>query len=336
MSKKLKIRFYQLILAFLTIFCVHKPVGAVDLTVSPANNYVRVDGGEETLLDYTLINQENIDVQVSLAAQSFRPDDTDGRPILIEALDFPYVSLVVDGEAAESVIVPAGGERDVQVKVAPPLGMEVREYPLTLFFTVMQPGETVQSGSALGMQVGSNLIVSLDTSNEDKSNLSLLVPDLSYFVDTLMSQHLPVKVINHGPFGTLIHGNVSLRLGEREVAHWDFYPDLVLGESSRLARVSDGSVDGNGKISLNQEVVLPRYLLGYYTLEVYVSSINETDGVGNWITMRFLALPYWLILLVLVVVLILVVVKKVTAKKSRSTRARKQLAKMRQQRAYFK
>jgi len=312
-------------------------VAAADLLVSPVNTYLRIDGGEEKFIDFSLVNQENYDVDVTLTAKSFRPDTLNGTPQLLETLEFPFVSLTQDGAETERVHIPAQGEVSVQVKVAPPLGVPMKEYPLTLLFVAMGSEPSVSSGSSLGMQVGSNLIVRLDDSNEDKSNLTLtLAPGPRVLEDTFLRPRVQALVTNLGPFGTLINGGMRLLQGEREVATWEFYPDLVLGESSRLARASDGSLDGNGNISLSSQVSLPRFLLGYYTLETYVHSINAPDGIQTVSQVHFLALPYWLMLLLTLIGIVLAVVKKATGGKHESRkRLDAQLARMKKQRQYF-
>ncbi len=336
MSKNLKFLFVQIFVMIFGVLSLRWATAA-DLLVSPVNNYLQVAGGEEKLLDYTLTNQEEHEIHVTLAAVSFRSDDKNGAPRLLNSLEFPYLTLVSEGAEVQEVTVPAASQLPVQVKVAPPLGTAMKEYPLTLFFVASDDGAPAQSGSSLGMQVGSNLIIRLDDSNEDKSNLTLTLSSApTFFVDTFMSTPFGVLVHNLGPFGTLINGGVRLKQGEREVKTWDFYPDLVLGESSRLARASDGSKDGNGNISLSSDIVLPRFLLGYYTLETYVRSINAPDGIQTVSSLHFLALPYWLLFLVVVLwVVVCIVRKNVTGKKQTKRRMQAEMERLRRQRSFF-
>ena len=311
-------------------------VQAVDLTVSPAQNYIQIDGGEEQILDYILSNEDVDDLQVSLSAMSFATGDLDGKPILSARLDFPYLSLLSAGETVDTITLAAGSSQTVQVKVAPPLGTPVKEYPLVLLFEARVATPDDQVGSGVGMQVGSNLIVRLDHSNEDKSDLSIaLVDNWHGLVDTFGRTSQQVLVRNRGSFGTLINGEVTLRRGQQEVAHWDFYPDLVLGESERLARVSDGSIDGNGNISLSSSLDLPPFLLGHYTLEARVHSIKASRDMGSTVTVSFIALPYWLLTLLVVIAVLVIITAKVSRPKTKKQQLQKRLAQMKRQKEFF-
>ena len=310
---------------------------ATDLLVSPANSYIQVDGGEERWLDYELKNDSQQNLAISLDAVSFIPDEDYGQPILQPELLFPYFSLhESSSEATLSVILPANSQKKVQIRVAPPLGIEKKEYPTTLFFVAEPEIKSESSNTQVSFRLGSNLIVQTDKSNLDKSQLTLEAPKLGGMVDSFVLPKQQVKIVNQGASGTLIQGQLRLRRKSGElVQSWDFYPDLVLGKSSRLAR-GKTEPDGNGNVSLITEFKLPKPLIGEYVLEGEVTSaFPGTTQTPTSFQLEFLALPYWLLLIVLGIIVLIVMMTVMSRKSAAKKNLQRRSAKMKAQKSYF-
>ena len=334
MSKKLLSCF---IISIAAAFASFTQLQAATLSVTPTTNYLALDAGDTEILDYTLTNDADRDVSVRLEGVSFTSDGVSGQPQLLPQLEFPYFQMLLDNEPQETVTVPAGSNLDVQVAVAPPLGLEVKEYPLTLLFTVTEPMPDANSGADIGLQVGSNLIVRLDSSGNDLSQLQLhLDMPTTLFLDSFQDYTLQIKVNNAGPFGTLIDGNLELQKGGTAKKHWDFYRDLVLGNSSRLARGKDSDLDIQGINAYATDFVLPRFLVGSYQLKAQVGSLlSETETPSDTVTINIIALPYWLILLLAIIIIIAIIITCVSRRKNPRRTLKKRVSKMKQQRRFF-
>ena len=301
--------------------------------VQPAVAYLQIDGGQEKNLLYTLTNRSQQTVRVTLEVASFRPDGISGALQLEPVCAFPYIAFT-DGEPV--VILQPNETRAVSVTVAPPLGVAVREYPLTLLFT-MAPETTETVGSEVNLQVGSNLIVRTDANNIDLSNLSLRVDGASSVIDSWSQPKVQIVVDNWGDFGTLIAGTVTLKRSSGEVvAQWSLYNDLILGQSSRRARALVGE-DNYERPILIDDLPLGNFLLGSYVLEATVVSGHPAadPALETVYRQRILALPYWLLLFLLVLSVIVWLMRRRGQKKRRQARAQKTQAKLKARRQYF-
>ena len=330
MQKLYKLAIYTFVSMF---FCSY--VSAASLSVSPTHSYVEVDGGQVRELTYTIGNDSQVDWRVSLEVHSFGSDGESGQQVLQAGTDFPYVSLVQEGVAVESVTVAAESSASVQVQIAPPLGIEVREYPLVVLFAAA-PVETAKTSTAV-LQVGTNVIVYPQTGGGDQSDIHVDLSDLSQFFDTFDQNLFHLKINNEGPTATLIHGFAQLKGEDGTVLqYWELGEDLVLGHSSRLVRGQT-----TGQTDWATDLALPRPLLGQYTLEVAVNSgRQEVTMAPQMTTVTFLVFPYKLTGAVAGVLVIVGVIWYVSHRARRGKTNRRaydsRVAKMKRQRNYFK
>ncbi len=298
---------------------------AQNLTVSPINTQIQVSGGEEKFLEYTLTNESQASLIINLEARSFQPDDLYGQPLILANNDFPYLSLIENNrEASAGVKLLPKSSKKIQVKFAPPLGVAEKEFPLTLFF-VASPEKTPRE-TEINFKIGSNVIIRTDKSNLDKSQLEIEEVLFPLIVDSFVPQKKQIKINNLGNTSTLIKGGAVLkRKSGTVIKSWEFHPDLVLGESSRLAR-GKNVVDVVGNIALLSEFEFPLPLIGEYILEVQAySGYALADVVRPKIyNYSFIALPYWLMLVVSIVLLLILLISYII-KGGKNTQSKKEL-----------
>lgn len=320
-SKKAVFYLFYLIIGLI----FNSQLQAQNLTVSPINTQIQVSGGEEKFLEYTLINESQAPLIINLEARSFQPDDLYGQPLILAQNDFPYLGLVEnDREASAGVKLLPTSSKKIKVKFAPPLGIAEKEFPLTLFF-VASPEKTPKE-TEINFKIGSNVIIRTDKSNLDKSQLEIDEVLFPLIVDSFVPQKKQIKINNLGQTSTLIKGGAVLkRKSGTVIKSWEFHPDLVLGESSRLAR-GKNTVDVVGNITLLSDFEFPLPLIGEYLLEVQVySGYALTNTVQPKIyTFSFVALPYWLVLIVSIALLIILIISYII-RGNKNTQSKKEL-----------
>lgn len=329
-------KLFSQVLVTATAFLLVGQVSAAGVSVTPVNNYIVVGGGEEQVLTYTFKNQGPDEVWLDLEVESFASDGESGQPVLLGETEFPYVSLVTEASDESKIFLPGGSEKEVQVKVTPPLGVAEKEFPLTLFFVVGE-NNLSEEQTELNLRLGANLIVLTDKSNEDKSSLRAELINGQAFVDTLVPNSVQVKADNDGPMGTLIAGELVLRRrsGE-EVTRWHFYSDLVLGESSRLIRGTTQDLETTRHPLLSTDFTLPRGLLGEYELEARLRSHHPLAQDDIYVTtVRFWALPYRALAVVALVVVLIVLLSYFSKRRKSQRQFQQRVSKMQRQKQYF-
>jgi hypothetical protein len=312
---------------------------AIQVTVSPANAYVQIGGGEESFIEYTLENFSTHTLKVRLEAQSFQPAGEDGAPTLLGRLDFPS-ELTLYQATAEPVLAVTllpRSQKKVFVRVAPPLGVPTQEYPMTLFFVVAEATSVPAGQTEFDLNLGSNLIVLTDKSNLDQSALSVVAPSIPSLIDSFLgSPPIKIRVRNDGAAGTLINGSVQLkRLDGTVVESWDFYPDLVLGHQTRQARGKVVAEQG-ATTDLITDFVLPRPLFGQYQLTAQVVSGHpEATLETAAFEIDFLACPYLAFGGFLLLIVLGGMLQYWRHKKSVARKIRQKNARAKKQRRYF-
>lgn len=271
-------------------------------------------------VEYTLKNDTEQDWRVSLTTKSFTPD-VHGQPEFLSELEFPYVTLQLAADETEALL-PAGEEKTWTVKVAPPLGVIEKEYPLTLFF-VLEPKESDYNKTEVKMEIGSNLIVLVGEGGANNQILRLQDFALPKVVDTMRQSSLALTVENQGTVGTLVSGRVTLFDSNGEILQEnEFYPDLILGQKARQVRFK---VTNDGATSLIESFVWPTLMWGKYRLRIQLGTVQQNAGTPTVIEKSFYALPYRAIGIGLIVLILLVLLIIKSGRKGKKTRAQSNL-----------
>jgi hypothetical protein len=310
------------------------------VTVSPASVYVQVSGGDEHFLEYTLENFSTHTLTVNLEAQSFQAEGEDGTPTLLGRLDFPAEPLLYQtpSEPILTATLLPRSQKKVLVRLAPPLGVTVQEYPMVLFFKITEATTVPTGQSAVDLNLGSNLIVFTENSNLDRSQLRLAAPNLPGLIDSFLG--LPpqeIRVINEGVAGTLISGYLQLQRPDgTPIVRWDFYPDLVLGHQTRIARGK--VVNDQGEVTdLISAFVLPQPLFGRYELIGQVISGHPEASAASVTDFEIplLACPYLVLGGLLLLIVMIGMIQYHQRRRTTARKLRQKNLRTKKQRRYF-
>ena len=279
---------------------------------------------------------------MSLEAQSFRADGEDGTPTLLGRLDFPVKPLLYQTptESILAVTLLPRSQKKVLVRIAPPIGVPVREYPLVLFFKISEATAVAAGQSAMDLNLGSNLIVFTQNSNLDRSALRLKTPELPTWVDSFLGlPPIEVKVVNEGEAGTLINGYLQLQRPDGTlVERWDFYPDLVLSHQTRSAQGKLISEQDEATVTdLVANFALPKPLFGQYVLVGHVVSGHPeaVDSKATDFKLSIFACPYLVFGGLLLLVVVIVVIQYSSRRRASVKKLRQKNLRAKKQRRYF-
>lgn len=317
MRKILKtfIQLQFLVVSLFSFGVLVKSAGAASLEIAPINALVQLSGGEEKTLYYTLTNKTETDWLVSLQSKSFTVNQQ-GQPNFLAINQFPFLDLQSASEPA-SLLLPAQTSKDFLVVVQPPLGLAEKEYPLTLFFN-LQAQNKEATKSDISLSLGSNLIVLLGESQVNNSWWHFAGFPLPKVIDSWWKKDIPLLIENRGPQSMLLQGKVSLldKAG-KNISEFSFYPDLILAQSMRQARLKQPTVVLD-KINLSPLFGLPKFLLGEYRLSLELGSEQKEAGAPVIIEQKFFAFPYILLITLIFGWLIILLIRSLYKNKSRT------------------
>ncbi|MDR0463141.1 MAG: hypothetical protein LBG64_02900 [Pseudomonadales bacterium] len=344
MKKILRINFKLALFALLIVLSGQLSIISVlaqgaNLQISPTSNYVWVPGGHVGLTHFMLTNLSFEPVMVSIEARSFVAD-LDGAPQLLSELDFPFLyrlevesgstesadlDQVVRYDLSQAFLIEPQSTRNVWIGIEPPIGIDEREYPISLLFTAQaHGGVTSAAGSVVGAAVGGNLVVLVADNNSDRSQLNIVETRFPFFIDSFFGRDFSALIANEGATGTIINGNMQLiQNGLLVVDEWEFAHDLVLSGAQRFAR-ADARIDQMDRPNLSTNWRPQQFLFGAYDLVINVRSAHPQSEVGYVsTTISFYAFPYFLTLVVLAIILFGVAIKMLTKKNQRQIKLKK-------------
>lgn len=309
---------------------------ANEITVSPVNYYLKVAAGVPQILPYTLTNDTNQDLKVSLTVKSFVPNEK-GIPQLQTETDFPFLSLP-EATATGEIILPAGATKKVAVLIDTPLGITEKEYPLTVLF-VLEPKAVEAQASLVKINLGSNLIILVGENNADLSRLQIVEPRLPRIIDSWQTLNLNLKGKNNGQMGTLMTGEVILRRKDGTlVKQEEIYPDLILAQAIRELRYKL-EPDSQGKTVITTIWTWPKFLFGEYILQVRLrSQVAKTSSSDVYWQTKLWFFPYWISIAFLLLTVMVIGVKVLYNKRRPKVKRelQKKLDLMKKQEKFFK
>jgi len=242
-----------------------------DLIVSPPVSYLTVEPGSTTQHLISIEQKGHEALLVIPLVVRFNPDGQSGTPILGENSNaqlpsytfqlpnpiiqsdapLPFVSQESQsGQPAQSrqgFILEPFQRRNVGVTFTIPEQSLEHEFPLTvLFFT--QPvdvnsfkegdaSQPVTSHARVTSSVGSNVILMVSRTDRDRGKLSVAEITLPRLLDSFSSLNFTVLAKNSGLNATAASGSATITNWQgTKVAQFEFFPDMVLSNSTRLLR----------------------------------------------------------------------------------------------------
>lgn len=212
---------------------------AFQLSVNPPLAYLTVKPGAGITHTVTLRNDGQYSLQVTPQLVDFRSDNLTGRAILEQSSSFPY--LTIEGESSnwgKSFFLKPGQSQEITLVAALPSDVAGGEQHLSVLFQAKQmlggnnPSDTLISGI-----VASNVVLLVSGDEQNHGQLGIADFQLPKFVDSFFGIKFAVLAKNSGSNATPITGQITIK-------HWpatdntvyQFYPDMVLANSSRLVR----------------------------------------------------------------------------------------------------
>lgn len=209
----------------------------------------------------------------------------------------------------QSFLLKPGEEKKVVLKISPPSLETIipeqaqlleMEHSLTVLF-VGKPAFSMaspDSSAQVSGVVGSNLILYFSSQENDLSELKIEKLRVPRVVDSFDQISFSILAKNTGRNATPNQGKATITtLANRILAEYNFYPDMVLAQSSREVRSLPLSVvqklEHEGKKELDEEelsqltpqlVYKSPFLFGIYTLTVELGTEKQTT--------KFVALPF--------------------------------------------
>lgn len=267
----------------------------LDLAVSPPVAYLKVRPGNRVEHSITLENIGPHDLSITPEVVDFSTDGLTNQPILGSSHSFPYFE--DEARLKEPLLLPSQRRAQLTISMNVPSNAPEQEYPLTILFqgqVVAMDGDSADNDSADGNGANS------DDANSDGatpitgvvgSNLILLVSRAEQLVQELSIDRVEVDQTSLGrivdstrplvfyPIAYNQRPHAHQASGSAQITNWrgqvvadfDIYPDVVLGNDTRLLRamVMDEAMETTPTEFRHD----PGFLLGPYTISVSLANV---------------------------------------------------------------
>ncbi len=319
-----------LLLCFAYIFFGH-PINSlsaaskhIDLSITPATNFIQINPGQKKEHQITLTQNGSLPLIITPQIRDFNSDNQSGKPVLAESSSVSFISFedaeknkIIEPD--QSFPLPAHSSKKITVHLNPSQNTVEKEYPLTLLFQAKpnQNNSVIKSGSITSATIGSNLIVAVGDLEMSYADLIVKEVRTPRFIDSFSPISYQILVENTATKSIPIHGQTSLfNWSKHELIKHTFVPDIVLGNSSRLARYSletesdqmieDRSQQKKQKSLSSKFSYSAPFLFGPYTIKAQIQHPIEENQTLMMVTYHVFAFPFVFILFfVLCIVFIL-------------------------------
>lgn len=287
----------------------------IDLSLTPATDFIEVNPGETTTHKLTLTHNGTLPLVVTPKLVDFSADGQTGKPVLSETTSVDFVTLLDDGKRfGDSFTIKPHSSQVIILQIAPLKNTVEKEYPLTILFqttpdintTTSQHGNTVTSAI-----IGSNIIVSVGQQNLDYADLLIQEVKAPKLIDSFSSLEYQVLAYNQGNKAIPVYGSSRvLDWSDQELISFDLQNDVVLAHSQRLVRPAS---DSESNPIMSSFVYDPPFLIGPYTIEVTFKNPSQDNISLTVVRYHVFALPFVIVVATLAAIsfiLILFVIKK--------------------------
>ncbi len=235
--KKILISTTLLCLFFLTKTVVAAQTTGFSLVVAPAQAYLKILPGNRATHTITLENAGDETLEVIPKVLDFATDGKTGVPSLLGKTEFAYLNLTED--LYQPILLPPKGKAQLTLSFTVPAGAKNKEYPLSVLFSADKQGasQTTINTSPVTGSVVSNLVVLVADESATSKKLTLYDSGAPQFVDSFSDITFAPVVKNESYAATIASGSATLLDWRgKTVAHFPFYPESVLGFSTRELR----------------------------------------------------------------------------------------------------
>ena len=290
------------------------PEAGLTLIVSPAQAYLKILPGNRATHTITLENSGSDTLEVTPQVQNFAADGKTGIPVLLGKTEFTYLDLTEN--LSQPITLAPHSKAQLRLSFNVPPGAKNKEYPLSILFSANKQSTAPLAGesSLITGSLASNLVVLVSDEATPMQQLTLVRAGTPQFVDSFGSLAFSPLAKNAGYAAVIASGSATLyNWRGKQVAQFPFYPDSVLGFSTRELRSFIQTVtmaNKNPTITPRLFVYDAPFLFGPYRLEFALAT--EVTQVVIW------ALPLSILaaggLSVLTYLIYITLMKKLTQK----------------------
>lgn len=295
-------------------------VSSASLSIVPKKNYL-IEAGKSVNDKLTIRNLDNVQpLLLSLRVVDFTYSDDGGTPKLNLAENVPETTWSLRSylTVPESVTIPAGGSKTLDMKVSIPANVGAGSYYSAIVYS---------SGSGTGGNVGLSAsgVTLVFTSVPGQVTEDLHLEKLGAYDETAKSgtdgyvffaskepQSIGYTLKNNGNVTESPVGSIKLKdMFGRETTVTDVNPSgslALIGQTrtfSACINLSSAQVDFNGGKSASKTCASPGLWPGYYSISLdlyYGQNGNKTQEVVG--SSSFWYLPMWFVITALIVLLV--------------------------------
>lgn len=229
-------------LTMLTMGCQPQSVmaQAMDLSLSPPLTIKKADQGALIRYPIQITNTAPQKIRVKPHIYRFTSDGKTGSPQINLGSTVSYARIETEGFAFESPFsLEKGQTQTLVIAVTPP--SPLREDLQMVFLLEADDGTTLpQSGASITGMIGSNLILQADEFYAGKAPLQIKSLTGTQIVNMFSPITIAALIENTGSTVASISGVIQLTGMRGETKETiAIFPDLVLGKSTRLLRMSN-------------------------------------------------------------------------------------------------
>lgn len=272
----------------------------IDLELSPAVLFLSIKPGEKKLHTITLRHNSDNPLRITPTLVDFAPDGETGNPILSNTTQVDFISITTPGITWDkSFVLEPKKNQQIVFSINPDEHLPEKEFPLTFLFKA-ETAQTQQSnsGALSSAIVGSNLIVHLNSDNMNSGEIQVEQIKSAKIIDSFRPINYQVLLKNLGNNAIPISGYVRLLDWQnKELQKFEFVPDIILGQSSRLARYSLSTDKEDDLTNLSAQFSFkPQFAIGPYTIEVVINDPLRNVNQSYMIKTHVFAFPISIII----------------------------------------
>lgn len=316
---------------------------AIDLVVSPPIEYILIKPGKNYQHLITIEQKGQTALEITPQLVSFESDGLTNKPVLKSDSDFknfefnlptPEIQTTLQTPQGQSSVQPTKGfvlqpgeKKTVGITFTTlPSSLE-KEYPLTVLFYAKQRTEAGTLGTVDGSQtkvqgaVGTNIILAVSNSDKNRGRLGFQNIQPPSLVDSLSTLSFSIVAKNTGVHALQATGSATITNWQgKKVAQFNFFPDMILANSTRLLRTSNSDIKNLATDSDTTDLdptkidpadlttdfgYKPFFLIGPYTITTTMFANNDTatsatntpdsfqaNTVQEQLSVTVIALPY--------------------------------------------
>lgn len=296
----------------ITIICLLTPnrliaqSSDIDLEVAPGVVFLTIKPGQKKIHTITLEQKGKIPLFVTPTLVDFQADGETGNPILSNSSEVDFISINNKSiELDQPFTLAPGDSQQILLNINPPGDLAEQEYPLSLLFKAEPTNNNSTGNGALSSAIiGSNLILHITPNETNNGKLEVEKIKSSRIFDSFRPINFQILIKNTGDNATPIDGKVKLMSWQgKELKSFTLVPDMVLGNSTRLARysISDNSEEELDDLSDKFTYSAP-FLIGPYTIEVSLNDTQKDIEQSYLLQSHLLAFPISILLLIFFVI----------------------------------